>query len=310
MSEPGKPSAPYTNRGVGTLRKSVSDILGSACFDAYTATVQSDPLEIMHLLQDAVCAGLDVEADYQETGCLPFYGINKALVTDYGKRLMNVQFGGSNVTPLVQCTGMASPIVADTLRAGLVHRPSRIDSAIDYAGEGLFARHIRLTKSLSKRHGLAWRPVGDWGTKDAGRTIELGSRRSQVMLRVYEKGLEMAHKAGTEITDQARQHVRCEVEFKPANNTAREAARSITPPSVWGTTAWLGDFVKRGFDQDVERVMVSETRESDTERALRFMGKQYSRHLLWLLKECDGDLDRFGHEVAKLAGLGGDDAQH
>jgi DNA relaxase NicK len=196
-----------------------------------------------------------------------------------------------------------SPVVADTLREMFDHRPARIDGCRDISAPKLFDRLIRLTRRMAKDYRLRWEPDGDWATPDAGRTIYLGSRSSQVMLRIYEKGLEMAAKQGLPVTDDLRNLVRCEVEFKPQNQTARRRAAVMPPDAIWGLTDWLVEFAGKVFTKEVGRVNVSERREADYERALRFMAEQYRAHLARLLDECGGDLDEFALAILRRAKL-------
>ena len=53
-----------------------------------------------------------------------------------------------------------------------------------------------------------------------------------------------------------------------------------------------------------EPVTIRERRESDYERALRFMGTQYAKHLKRLWDECQGDPCEFGRVVGAFAGIG------
>jgi DNA relaxase NicK len=203
----------------------------------------------------------------------------------------------------VECKGEASPFVCGLLRERFDHRPARIDVAEDRRAQGLFHRLHRLSKRIAKRYGVQWRPEGDWSTPDAGRTIYLGSRSSQLMLRIYEKGILFCKQTGAPLTDELRNWVRIEVEFKPQNQRARKLARTIEPAAIWGTSAWLADFAREAFAMEAERVNINQRRESDQQRALRFMGNQYGAHLQALLSELDGDLTAFGAAIADLAGI-------
>lgn len=294
---------PDTNRGVYPLTGPIQQVIETAVFDAYSATVYAEAGEIIMRLHQA----LEMEGEKVqrlEGQRTRWYDQHAQLCDQFGKRLVAVHYGGRNGSPLVQCTGHTSPVVADVLRSVFeYHRPNRIDSCIDRRAPKLFDTYKRLTMRLAKRYGLRWAPIGDWATPDAGRTIELGSRRSQIMLRIYEKGLLTAKQHGLPVTDELRHHVRCEVEFKPDNKTARKAAVSITPQAVWGTSEWLADFAKQAFAVDAERVKVTHRREADHHRALRFMARQYRTHLSQLLDECGGDLDRFAIEILERADL-------
>jgi DNA relaxase NicK len=232
-----------------------------------------------------------------------FYARNILVIEPSGHRFLSVRSGGQNPHPFVECKGEASPFLCGMLRSRFDHRPARIDVAEDRNAKGLFHRLHRLSKRIAKRYGIQWRPDGDWGTPDAGRTIYLGSRSSQVFLRIYEKGIKYARELGIPLTDELRNWVRIEVEFKPQNPTARNIARTIEPAAIWGTAAWLADFAQEAFAMEAERVNINQRRESDQQRALRFMGSQYGSHLQALLNDLDGDLTAFGAAIADLAGI-------
>lgn len=298
---------PYSNRGVYPLGKSDQISTADARFDAYNSTVYEQPAWLIDQLM-FVLEMMGEKPRIEDGKSVPFYEFNRPIVDQYGKRLCSVRFGGQNATPFVECKGRATPAVADLLRRKFEHRPARLDACIDVAGDNLFHRYHRLTKRLARKHGLAWRPVGDWVTADAGRTMELGSRASEVLLRVYEKGKEIAAKEGRAPTPDERRLVRCEVEFKPQKSPARMAARSIEPRDLFALSNSLVDFTRAAFSIDLERIVVRERRESDHERAMRWNGKQYRSHYEQILQRVAGDVEAFGLEILRYAGMTGSEA--
>lgn len=296
---------PDTNRGVYPLTGQSRYLADFAAFDTFNATVFEPPHFLLDELEYGLGqAGFEVHRHQLDRPPSRWYSEAIMLNDDKGKKLVGVLFGGRNRSPLVQTgAGAAAPVVADIVRSMEGHNPVRLDSAVDIRLAGGFARLVRITKRLAKRYGLRWEPAGDWVSPDGGRTIYLGSRRSQVFLRIYEKGLQQAALLGLEVTDELRAHIRCEVEFKPDNPNAKRAARTITPPECWGLADWLVEFASSAFDADAERVNVSYRRESDHERALRFMAGQYARHLETLVERHQGDLAGAMEELLDLAGL-------
>lgn len=290
---------PPTLIGGSTLPLEVASCDG---FDAYSATVFANADS---LLDDLTClmesAGMFSTPD--EGPKVRFYAHNNVLVDLKGHRLLSIKSGGSNPHPHVECTGRASPVVAQYLREQYRHRPTRIDHAIDRRAPGLFARLVRASKKLARQHGLKWNPSGDWATPDAGRTIYLGSRKSQVFVRIYEKGLQYAYGLGIPVTDELRQWVRIEIEFKPQTDAAKSLAPTMDGPQLWGSTFWTNQFASEVLAMTTETVSIRERRESNRERALRYMVAQYRTHLRDLLAECGGDVAEFGQVVADLAGL-------
>lgn len=249
-------------------------------------------------------AGLEPK---QEVGPpIKFYARNLLLLAPTGHRLLQVRAGGTNPHPFVEVKGDASQLVAQYIRDNFGHRPSRIDHALDRRGAGLFNKLARLLRALAKKYGLKFEPRGDWVTSDGGRTVYVGSRKSQVFLRVYEKGLKYAHELGLTVTAELREWVRVELEFKPQNGLARQLASSITPAQLWGSCQWTAELANGILSIGAEAVKIRERRESDRDRALRFMASQYRAPLGSLLVECGRDISEFGSAIAELAGIGAD----
>jgi len=280
-----------------------------AGFDAYCATVYAPPEplvdELQCLMESAGFVSLVTEGPK-----VKFYANNTVLVDPKGHRWLSVKSGGSNPHPWVECSGRASEALSRHLRGGIRHRPTRIDHAHDLRAAGLFDRMHDYAKALCKKHNLKLGYGGDWNTPDAGRTVYVGSRKSQVCVRIYEKGLEYAHRVGEPVTDQLRQWVRFELEFKPQTRTAKQIAHTLEGPQLWGSTVWSNQLAQEVLSMPTEIVSIRERRESNRERALRFMATQYGAHLRALLDdECKGDVTEFGRAIADLAGLTDEHAQ-
>lgn len=272
-------------------------------FDAYCATVKFDPgalvRELLELFERAEYGPQAVEG-----GKVRFYASLTSIIDRKGYQLAAVKHGGSNPHPFVECQGYAAPLVAEHLRNWFDHSPSRIDHAIDREAQlDTFDRLDQLLLDWCKERGLSFSRGGDWATPDAGRTIYIGSRKSMVFVRIYEKGLKYAHDLGLAVTDQLRRWLRFELEFKPQNRTAKVAAETIEGPQMWGSTLWTADLAKEVLKMDTKPISIRERRESNFERALRFGCSQYHRPLNWLLQECEGDYEQFGRAVADYANL-------
>jgi DNA relaxase NicK len=244
-----------------------------------------------------------------EGGRVRFYARNRVLTDPKGHQLLAIKSGGSNPHPHVECYGRAAPVLARYLREGVSHRPTRIDHAVDLRAPSLFDQLHQSALAICKQHGLRGAPAGDWVTSDAGRTFYLGSRKSQVSVRIYEKGLKYAHDLGLPVTDELREWVRIELEFHPQTEAAKSLAPSIEGPQLWGSTGWTDQLAREVLSMATEPVSIRERRESNRERALRFMASQYGSHLKALLADCNGDLAEFGRAIADLAGLIDQDVQ-
>jgi hypothetical protein len=277
----------------------------SPSFDAYCATAyQHQEIVVDHLFRALSEAGEGVSL--QDGPPVRFYSGNTLLMDERGHRLAQVRFGG-NPHPFVEAKGAPSPVIAQALRSLGDHSPSRIDSAFDRSGPELFAELTALARHFEKQFGLRL----DWAgaaasNPDRGTTIYLGSRKSMVFVRIYQKGLKLAEEmglVGDAIPDSLRHWVRIELEFKPQKKRAKQIAATLSPLDVWGVSQWTQQFAMDALSIEAERVTVTERRESNHQRALRFMAQQYRGHLDQLLRDCDGDYAQAMAVLVDLADL-------
>lgn len=294
---------PIANRGVYRC----PDGVPSPQFDWYGATVCERPGLVLDVLEQAFLdAGEDTVRS--DGGKVRRYDQITFISDRRGRKLVAVKHGGAYPFPHVEGEGAASPVVAHAIRSlGVVHRPTRIDSALDQTKPGLFADLHALAREFERRFRLQLNYAGAAvDNDDRGTTIYLGSRRSQVFLRIYQKGLQVAEQQGlsaSEITPDLLNWVRCEVVFRPDKPVAKAFASRAAPAEVWGVSTWTRDFAARALSIDAKRVSMSERKESDHERALRFMAVQYRAHLQRLLLDCQGDYVEAMGVLVDLAGL-------
>jgi len=283
---------PYSNRGVtfGTVVENIGEFAPQ--FDAYCATVRGNRLELFDRLEQALMdAGFETER--QDGPPVRFYNSNALLVDDTGQRLFSMRFGGANGWPFIESKGPASIVVASVLREYFldVHAPSRIDSAYDVRGPEAFADLHRIALATQDR-GIRLDYAGAAADHpDRGTTIYLGSRKSQAFVRIYQKGLKHAEEMGLapeDIPDELRHWVRIELELKPDKPKAKQAARNLSPEGVWGCSPWIRRFAREALSIDAERVTMREKRETNHDRAMRYLISQYRAHLIEEAKRCGG----------------------
>lgn len=270
---------PYSNRGV-ILESAPSD---GPSFDCYNATVYANPTLLIGRLLDAFTdAGHEVSIT--DGPPVRFYAQNKLLLGPDGRRLAQVRSGGQNPHPFVEAKGALSPVVADTLRCFFDHSPSRIDSAYDLRGPAVWEELCRIADDFERERGLT---LDHKGAKrenaDRGTTLYLGSRKSQSFVRIYQKGLQIAQEmglTGSDIPDELRHWVRVELELKPDKRPARELAAKLAPADLWRCSPWTLAFAKLALSIDAEKIKMSEKRESNEERAMRYMVEQYGPTML------------------------------
>jgi hypothetical protein len=291
---------PMTNRGVYPHSK-----WSDSAIDYYRASVGAG----VETLLTELARGLEKPGLPVIRGKGPavrHYASHVVLHDPLGKSLASVFWGGANLKPNVEAKGAQAPAVARILRANWSHRPSRVDVKRDASAPGLFRRIRKLAGVTADRHGLL--PPKDHlnNHPDMGDTCYVGSRQSQAFLRIYQPSLKRAQeegRTGDQISDEERNTVRVELEFKPQKPRAKHAAASLAPDQMWGVSPWIADFAGEVFAMDVRPVSISERRETNRNRALRFMASQYQAHLADLLRECQGDYAQFGETIADLAGI-------
>jgi hypothetical protein len=279
-------------------------------FDFYRATV---PASVEATIQ-ALVKGLEGTVGPLERVDMKgrhSYAVVTALKDAEGFIIGEVAHGGVNPHPSVEFSGSWSPVGADVLRAmPCGHRPSRVDACCDVVSSGLFDWLVSYSKELAERFAIKRRVFLD-EHPDRGSTIYLGSRTSQVFVRLYQPCLKRAEEEGREgdqISQEERDTVRLEIEFKAQKGPAKHLAQSIAPAGVWSVSRWSAELATTVFAMDLIPISIADRRESNRDRALRVMGMQYAKHLRALMDDCHGDLTAFGERVAELAGIVGFDA--
>ncbi len=296
----GGSRTPHTNRGVYP-RSGWSD----TAIDYYRATVGAGVETLLaELTRGLEKPGFPIIRDVGPP--VANYDQHATLCDRFGVPQVDVFWGGRNHSPNVQAKGARAPAVAAILRANWEHWPSRVDVKRDGSAPGLFEDIRRRAGECAARHGLL--PPKDYlnNHPDMGDTFYTGARTSQAFLRVYQPGLKRAQeegRRGEDITAEERETVRVELEFKPQKRRAKHAAATLAPDRLWGVAPWTAEFAGEVFAMSVRAVSISERRETNRNRALRFMATQYQAHLASLLHDCDGDLEQFGGAIADLAGI-------
>ena len=301
---PDAAPTPTTNRGVYPLPE-----WGECVFDYYRASVSSAVQPVLA----ALCEDLDPTGNLDFTAdpkpAVAHYPQHRAITDRLGRVACSVFWGGKNVHPNVEAKGSQAPAVAAILRRywpSEGHRPSRVDPMYQATREGLFQDTVNVMIAVASRHGLD--PPAGYVNRhpDKGDTCYLGSEKSAIRIRVYQPGLKRAQeegRRGDQITTDERNAVRCELQFRPDKAKAKLAAATMSPDALWGISPYVADFAAEVFAMNVQPVSISERRESDTARALRFMGSQYQRHIQVLWDECGHDPEQFATAILGLADI-------
>jgi len=263
----------------------------TARFDFYTASIGARAADVIGCLEAAFDLS-DVQASTPKNGYERAYNVVRGTTV-----LARVQYGGSSVGARVwaSASGDQAPAFAQVIRENYNgHRLLRADVAIDYDEEGAWDSLAGLAIQTADMYRLKVKHVGDFHRQEDGRTLYIGSRTSAAMQRTYEKGKQLG---------QSPNWVRQELEIKPQNERAKLLYASASPEQMYQATQWTQHVwrVLNGPSAAVRPAAAGSIRkQSDDERALDFMAKQYGNVLRRLLEAKGGDLESFGGYLAGL----------
>ena len=186
----------------------------------------------------------------------------------------------------VQWTGADSNRGAEIARKSFPgHSVTRVDVALD----ACFSESVcGLTPSvvlagcvdIAVAHRLGTTMLGDWSGRDqSGRTLYIGSAKSALRVRVYEKGRQ------PDAMPADPDWVRFELVYRPKGQTLRKAASLLTPYDIASSyPAFSG--IAKAYYPDISDLAVpvrlSETynrHDLDIDRALEHMFYQYGKCL-------------------------------
>jgi hypothetical protein len=161
------------------------------------------------------------------------------------------------------------------------HQVSRADVALDFnEGPDWFNDFSRLLIDMANdaKPKLKLDFRGDWSAGRDGRTLYIGSRKSAVYIRLYEKGIkEIQHGNVTA----PRDWVRFEAEIKPEKLDGKLMLSKMTPEQCFGSSRLLVKCSELVFGAKVEPVTVSKVRKmKDHDRSMAHLASQYGQILL------------------------------
>lgn len=235
-------------------------------FDWYQATILDNsvalsPLETVNSRVASELGSVDLEVNGGRWG----YASEAVWRGADGEVVARMMYGGNQPWPNAWASGSASPAFADLLRASWNHRVSRVDSAIDWDGEGAWDRLCAIALELADERRLAVSQAGDWHRCEAGRTLYVGSRSSRVYMRLYEKGIQLGGSPNW---------VRAELQVRPMRDTRYRVA-GMSAEDVWGLSVWSVEMLRRLTGAEVERVVMKTGGAGDDARALETIKHQY-----------------------------------
>lgn len=244
-------------------------------FDWYSAGVTDSPDYILGRLQDGFPMS-DIEL------AKPRNGYEQAASLVRGSNTLCEALWGGNTGDrvLVVGTGQNAAPVASLVRSEWPdHHLIRGDVCEDFDEPDAFPILSEMMFNVADQHRLKVSHQGDWHRCEEGRTLYVGSRKSPVFCRLYEKGLEHRSKGWNPAA--SRDWVRLEIEVKPKKNDARKLLATLQPDDFMGCSPWTRDVSRMLFDSSLEAITGLGTirRLSDRDRALAAMVRQYGKHL-------------------------------
>lgn len=198
--------------------------------------------------------------------------------------------GGHNEGIYVIASGHRAPKFSQWIRKRFPnHQISRMDAAIDFDEPGLFDIFYNHCQYLASKYRVTFDQKGDYRPehlREGGRTVSLGSRKSPVYIRIYEKGYEQLEKEND--TSASLDWVRVEVEFKPKNSYAKRvcAGEEFSPAHVFSVNDWVKDLTTAMGDHKVVPLKIGTIhKKSDRHRSFSHMIKQYGRIISETIQE-------------------------
>lgn len=262
-------------------------------FDWYQGTLdQGNPSESMfNSLQDL----FDLSS-WRKTG-RGYQGYTYQAVLHRGSTDLLMMAWGGNEGVHLRCSGEGSSVLASWMRSHYcTHKVSRIDSCMDFEKQGLFddlSKKMIDFANNRKPMPIKISMAGDWAN-GKGRTLYIGSRQSQIFIRLYEKGYERSNKLGVEV--ERPDWVRFEVEYKPQKEKARRMAQSFSPDDIF-RLSYLPELMDSiGIDVG-SQIKTHSAQYTDEEKARHFMLKQYGPTIANWVKEKGGSFDLVFDEI-------------
>lgn len=263
-------------------------------FDAYTATTaaisRADLIAIVHQDGDSVEQGLQGHHRFD---------FRDSLRDKEGNHFASVYHGGKTHGERVMLDVKGyrtTDAVRDIRKAIPGHRCTRMDSRMDFDAPGVFEKLLQPLMHIVDRKKLYSKPDGDWRNHpELGRTQYVGSPKSAVRVRLYEKGKEPGYR------QQCRwDWARLEVQVRPKKE-ARDVFAIASPLEAWGAAEWTRELAGELLRQQVEPLKAEATKVASVDESkLYWMCRQYGAPMIGLLHHYQGDLEAFGAHINRV----------
>jgi hypothetical protein len=309
FSQPSEASGPpHTNRGVRIERDpgfsqenpENTEYYAQCSFDWYQASIPALPDQIQAAFIEHF-GGVFTEAPaingYE-------HGVSHSALK------FTVYWGQHHAHPNVKATSHHAERIAHWVRQQYPHhKVSRADVAFDFCFPGAFDYLTSKVVPLGKAARVASKFVGDPDENEpdypdemrTGRTWYFGSMKSDCMITVYEKGLEMRSKG---IVDADINLCRLEVRIRPQKLRKLDAA-TLEPFEMVGFSKWISNAVGEILEEKPTVLPNYDKLEKPALAALTHMADQYAGVMQDYLEGVDRggkarswhDLNRFIHDA-------------
>lgn len=242
-------------------------------FDWYQATIATDVNNILECLSEH-----SEWVFWEDCKGIPQY--DRALkVIDGCDVLAVISYdGNAGAPPNVRTTGHSASKVAHMLRARFpLHRVTRVDVAVDFASEGLFEVFHAFMDKIHFDMGVARKDYG-FASPENGRTFYLGSAKSPMQVRLYEKGKKHIGEGSKGVDPN---WIRLEAQYRPRSAEKAKYA-TIDAEGVWGASRWSRYLIGCILDVHPEPIKQVRPMERTAEDKARWVAQQYQKMFLEL----------------------------
>lgn len=173
-----------------------------------------------------------------------------------GQVALKMLEGGRYALPHLVATGSAADDSATLIRiVAPSHSISRADVCEDLEAPGWFDQAFGVMRDLARADRISPGRQGDWDSDTPARSFYLGSTKSAVRVRLYEKGQEMRAKYPQAADQFSSDWVRLECQVRPSAK-AKRLLSSKPAAEFWGCSAWSRKLAGELLHVDAPRVQI------------------------------------------------------
>lgn len=280
------------------------EVISSSFFDWYQCSLSVEPQDVVSAAENWFREESNMCVQIRAASPQRPYKSAVELYTQYPSHEVSfctVHYGGTNSRMMFRSTSDRAAKGSQFIRECFPdHQASRVDVAMDFdEGPEWFSVMadwlIDYANNSNPKMSLDFR--GDWANGKNGRTLYVGSRKSAVYIRLYEKGVKEIQEGNVAASPD---WVRFEAEIKPEKKPGKIMLSKMTPVECFGCSGILQAFADMVGGAKVSPVKITKVhRMKDHDRALAHLAFQYGDILL----EEIGNHDSAEDFVSRLIGL-------